>query len=30
MSNGKLITYIISQFIGAIIGVTLAKIFFDC
>lgn len=30
MNNGKLATYIISQFIGAIIGVTLAKIFFEC
>lgn len=30
MSTGKLITYLIAQFIGAIIGVTLAKIFFDC
>jgi glycerol uptake facilitator-like aquaporin len=30
MTNGKLSTYLIAQFIGAIIGVTLAKIFFDC
>jgi glycerol uptake facilitator-like aquaporin len=30
MYNGKLATYLISQFIGAIIGVTLAKILFDC
>ena len=30
MTKKKLLIYIISQFIGAIIGVTLAKIFFDC
>jgi glycerol uptake facilitator-like aquaporin len=29
MSTGKLVTYIIAQFIGAIIGVALAKILFD-
>ena len=30
MSKGKLSAYIIAQFTGAIIGVTLAKLFFDC
>jgi glycerol uptake facilitator-like aquaporin len=30
MSTGKLITYLLAQIIGAVIGVTLAKIFFDC
>jgi glycerol uptake facilitator-like aquaporin len=30
MSGGKLFTYVIAQLIGAIIGITLAKIFFDC
>jgi glycerol uptake facilitator-like aquaporin len=30
MNIGKLITYLIAQFIGATIGVTLAKILFAC
>lgn len=30
MSTGKLFTYIIAQFIGAIIGITFAGLIFDC
>lgn len=30
MGIGKLLTYIIAQFSGAIIGVTLAKLLFEC